>query len=133
MGSRRNLKAPRRSSSNLFIINKLAIQAQLPLEFVAEASENLRTHADHVTAIADAVLANAREAADVARQLQSTVSIRRAAPLVAQLRLLAYQITEGHDLDGDGQLSFDGEAGMQQLEAHLYLLLEGEGLARELH
>ena len=99
----------------------------------AEASENLRTHADHVTAIADGVLANAREAADVARQLQSTVSIRRAAPLVARLRLLAYQITEGHDLDGDGQLSFDGEAGMQQLEAHLYLLLEGEGLARELH
>jgi hypothetical protein len=29
-------------------------------------------------------------------------------------------------------LSVDGEAGMQQLEAHLYLSLEGEGLSREL-
>ena len=53
--------------------------------------------------------------------------------LVARLRLLTYQIAEGNDLDGDGRLSFDGEAGMQQLEAHLYLLLEGESLPRELH
>ena len=60
------------------------------------------------------------------------VSIRRAAPLVARLRALAYQIAEGFDSDGDGQMSFDGEAGMQQLEAHLYLLLEGESLPREL-
>ena len=82
---------------------------------------------------AEGVGVDSQEAADVARQLQSTVSIRRAAPLVARLRLLAYQITEGRDLDGDGRRSFDGEAGMQQLEAHLYLLLEGEGLARELH
>ena len=98
----------------------------------AGASENVRTHTEHVTAIADGLLANAREAAAVARQLQSATSIRRAAPLVAHLRLLAYQITEGRDLNGDGQLSFAGEAGMQQLEAHLYLLLEGAGLAREL-
>lgn len=98
----------------------------------AGVSDNVRTHTRHVTAIADGVLANAREAAGVAQQLQAAVSIRQAASLVARLRLLAYQITEGHDLDADGQLSFDGEAGMQQLEAHLYLLLEGEGLARGL-
>jgi len=41
-------------------------------------------------------------------------------------------IAEGFDVDGDGRMSFDGEAGMQQLEAHLYLLLEGEALPREL-
>ena len=64
----------------------------------AGASENVRTHAAHVTAIANGVLANAREAAEVARQLQSAASIRRAAPLVARLRLLAYQIAEGSDL-----------------------------------
>ena len=99
----------------------------------AGASENVRTHADHVTAIANGMLANAREAAEVARQLQSAASMRRAAPLVARLRLLAYQIAEGSDLNGDGRMSFDGEAGMQQLEAQLYLLLEGESLPRELH
>ena len=96
------------------------------------ASDNLRTHAGHVSSIAAGLLANARRAADDARQLGDAVSIRRAAPLVARLRALAYQIAEGYDVDGDGRLSFDGEAGMQQLEAHLYLLLEGEALPREL-
>ena len=51
---------------------------------------------------------------------------------MARLRALAYRIAEGYDGDGDGRLSFDGEAGMQQLEARLYLLLEGEALPREL-
>ena len=78
------------------------------------------------------MLANARRAAGLARQLGEAVSIRRAAPLVARVRTLAYQIAEGFDVDGDGRMSFDGEAGMQQLEAHLYLLLEGESLPREL-
>ena len=96
------------------------------------ASDNLRTHAGHVSAIAAGLLANAHRAAGIARQLGDAPTIRRAAPLVARLRALAYQITEGFDVDGDGRLSFDGEAGMQQLEAHLYLLLEGEGLPREL-
>lgn len=96
------------------------------------ASDALRTHAGHVSQIADGLVANARAAADIARQLGGAISIRRAAPLVARLRALAYQITEGFDVDGDGRLSFDGEAGMQQLEAHLYLLLEAEALPREL-
>ena len=96
------------------------------------ASDNLRTHAGHVSAIAAGLLANARQAAEIARQLADAVSIRRAAPLVARLRALAYRIAEGYDGDGDGRLSFDGEAGMQQLEARLYLLLEGEALPREL-
>ena len=98
----------------------------------AGASDNLRTHAGHVSAIAAGLLANARQAAGLAGQLADAVSIRRAAPLVARVRALAYQIAEGFDVDGDGRLSFDGEAGMQQLEAHLYLLLEGEALPREL-
>ncbi len=51
---------------------------------------------------------------------------------VAELRLLMYQIAEGGDLNGDGEVSLDGEAGVQQLEAHVYLLLEGEGLPRVL-
>ena len=96
------------------------------------ASESLRTHAGHVSAIASGLLANAREAAGIAGQLADAVSIRRAAPLVARLRTLAYLIAEGFDGDGDGRMAFDGEAGMQQLEAHLYLLLEGEALPREL-
>lgn len=96
------------------------------------ASENLRTHAGHVTTIGNGVLAVARHAADVARRLESAPSIRRASPLVAELRLLAYHVAEGRDVNGDGEMSLDGDAGIQQMEAHLYLLLEGEALPREL-
>lgn len=96
------------------------------------ASANVQTHAGHVTTIANGVLEVARRAAAVARRLESAPSIRRASPLVAELRLLAYHIAEGRDVNGDGQMSLNGEAGVQQLEAHLYLLLEGESLPREL-
>ncbi len=96
------------------------------------ASANVRTHAEHVATIARSVTQRAEAAADVARRLQRATSIRRAAPLVAELRLLMYQIAEGGDLNGDGSTSLDGEAGVQQLEAHVYLLLEGEGLPRVL-
>ena len=98
----------------------------------ADASDSLQTHAGHVSRIAAGMLAHAHRAADIAGQLAEAVSIRRAAPLVGRLQALAYQIAEGFDVDGDGQLALDGEAGMQQLEAHLYLLLEGEALPREL-
>ena len=94
------------------------------------ASANLSTHSQHVATIARSVAQRAEEAAAVARQLQAAPSIRRAAPLVAQLRLLMYQISEGGDLNGDGRLSLDGEAGVQQMEAHVYLLLVGEELPR---
>jgi len=96
------------------------------------ASASLRTHAAHVATIARSVARRAEAAADVARQLQAAPSIRRASPLVAQLRLLMYQISEGGDVNGDGELALDGEAGVQQLEAHVYLLLVGEGLPRVL-
>ena len=56
--------------------------------------------------------------------------MRRASPLVARLRLLMYRLGEGGDANGDGQMSLAREAGVQQLEAHVYLLLEGEGLPR---
>ena len=95
-------------------------------------SASLRTHAQHVATIAHSVARRSEEAAEVARQLQAAPSIRRASPLVAQLRLLMYQISEGGDANGDGELSLDGEAGVQQLEAHVYLLLVGEGLPRVL-
>jgi hypothetical protein len=96
----------------------------------AGASANVRTHAQHMATIARGVARNGEAAAAVARQLQTATSMRRASPLVAQLRLLMYQIVEGRDLNGDGELALDGEAGVQQLEAHGYLLLEGEGLPR---
>lgn len=81
---------------------------------------------------AEGVATHVESAAGVARRLQTATSIRRAAPLVAELRLLMYRISEGGDSNGDGEVSLEDEAGVQQLEAHVYLLLVGEGLPRVL-
>lgn len=96
----------------------------------SDASDGVETHASHITTIARTVKERAEKAADVARRLQVATSIRRASPLVAQLRLLVYQIAEGGDTNSDGDLSLAGEAGLQQLEAHAYLVLEAEGSTR---
>ena len=98
----------------------------------AQAAQIIELGPPHVAAVARTVAQRGAEAAAVARRLQAATSIRRASPLVAQLRLLTYQLAEGGDLNGDGELSLDGEAGLQQLEAHVYLILEGEGLPRML-
>lgn len=94
------------------------------------ASSAAVTHAGHVEQIVRAVSTRAERAVGVAERLRGAPSIREASPLVAELRLLAYQIAEGGDENGDGDLSLDREAGLQQLEAHVYLLLDAEGLPR---
>ena len=99
----------------------------------AGASASLRTHAEHVATIARGVARRSEEALAVARELEASTSMRVASPLVARLRLLMYRIAEGGDTDGDGDLALDGEAGLQQLEAHTYLMLEGERLPRIIH
>ena len=96
------------------------------------ASANVRTHAEHVATIARSVAQRAEATVAVAQRLQRATSIRQAAPLVAELRLSMYQIAEGGDRNGDGNVALDDEAGGQQLEAHVYLLLVGEGLPRVL-
>jgi hypothetical protein len=94
------------------------------------ASDAVRTHVGHIQQIARTVVGRSGRAAAVARRIAEATSIREASPLVAELRLLAYQIAEGGDSDGDAELALEGEAGLQQLEAHVYLLLEAEGLPR---
>jgi len=95
-----------------------------------DASASLRTHAGHVATIARGVARRGEEAATISRELRDATSMRVASPLVARLRAAMYALAEGADVDGDGDLALDGEAGLQQLEAHVYLMLEGEGLAR---
>jgi len=118
-----------------FGIVNAAGQVARHIQMAAEApgaSSSLRTHAGHIASVARTVEARAQRAAVVARELQTATSMAVASPLVAELRLLTYQIAEGGDLDRDGTLGLEGEAGLQQLEAHAYLLLKGEGLPVDL-
>ena len=90
----------------------------------------MRTHAQHVATLARSVAQRGEEAAEVARRLKTATSIRRAAPLVAQSCPLMYKFAEGGDSNADGEVSLEDEAGVQRLEAHVYLLVVGEGLQR---
>jgi hypothetical protein len=110
-------------------LTAVATHARLAAES-AGASESVRTHAAHVEQIVGAVAARVQRTIVAAQRLAEAPSIRDASPLVAELRLLAYQIAEGGEEDGDGTLALDREAGLQQLEAHVYLMLEAEGLPR---
>ncbi|MGD8282220.1 MAG: peptidyl-alpha-hydroxyglycine alpha-amidating lyase family protein [Gemmatimonadota bacterium] len=110
-------------------LDELTTHARLAAESPG-ASESLRMHMGHVATIARGIRRRADMAAEVARALGEATSIRAAAPLVAELRLLTYRIAEGGDENADGELALDQEAGLQQLEAHVYLMLVGEGLPR---
>ena len=54
-----------------------------------------------------------------------------AAPLVEQLRTMALQLDTGKDENGDGKRELNAtEPGMNQLEAQVYSIFEGEKLPR---
>jgi len=110
-----------------------AIETHITAAASAEgASESLRTHSTHVVATARAVVARAEQGAELARRIQAAQTAAEAAPLVEQLRALALALDTGTDLNGDGRIDLQGEAGMNQLEAHVYLILEGERISRVL-
>jgi len=96
------------------------------------ASQSLQTHSAHVVSAARSVVARAERGAELARRIQMAQTAAEAAPLVEQLRTLALELDTGFDMNADGRIDLQGEAGMNQLETHVYLILEGERLSRVL-
>jgi hypothetical protein len=92
------------------------------------ASENVRTHAGHITAAARTVSARADEIVALVGRIQEAGSAADAAPLVTQLKTLADQLVAGRDANGDGRITWEeGEGGLQHVEQHMGLLTRGEG------
>ena len=91
------------------------------------ASESVRTHAAHVAAAARATAERAdRIAAKVGEVLAAGV-YNMAYPLTGELEELAEALAGGRDASGDGTISLD-EGGLDQVEQHLNLMAEAEGL-----
>lgn len=96
-------------------------------------SETLRKLGPGVGQAARAVAARAQEMADIANRVLASPTAAQAAPLVEQLRALALQLDLGRDVDGNGRVDVNGvEPGMNQLEAQVYSILEGDKLPRVL-
>ena len=97
------------------------------------ASGTLRKLGPNVAQSGRAVAARAQEMADVARSVLAAQTAAQAAPLVEQLRGLALQLDLGRDANGNGQVDMNAtEPGMNQLEAQVYSIFEGDKLPRVL-
>ena len=93
------------------------------------ASDNLRTHAGHVSEAATAVSERATRVAELAERVERASDYTSAADLVRQMRALSEQLVAGVDLDGSGSISWGGgEGGLEQVRQHMSLLARGEGL-----
>lgn len=97
------------------------------------ASETLRKLGPKVALAGRAVAARAQEMADLGNRVLAAQTAAQAGPLVEQLRALALQLDLGRDANGNGQVEMNAtEPGMNQLEAQVYSIFEGDKLPRVL-
>ena len=95
----------------------------------AGASDNVKTHATHVTASLDNVSKWTAEAIAAARKLLDAKDVGSGQVLVDELTSLIGQIAIGADANGDGQTGWQtDEGGLRQAVAHMRLMMKGEGL-----
>lgn len=99
----------------------------------AGASETLRKLGPGVAQAGRAVAARAQEMADIGNRVLAAQTAAQAAPLCEELRALTLQLDLGRDVNGNGQVDINGiEPGMNQLEAQVYAIFEGDKLPRVL-
>jgi hypothetical protein len=97
------------------------------------ASEVLLKLGPAVAQAGRAVAARAQAMADLGTRVLATQTAAQAAPLVGELRALALQLDLGRDANGNGQIEENAiEPGMNQLEAQVYSIFEGDKLPRVL-
>jgi hypothetical protein len=93
------------------------------------ASENISTHAPHVSAAATGAVGRAERAAELAEAILASGSADEAAELLNQLSEALDAMVEGHDANGDGRIGWQSEeGGLAQAERHMALMKRGEGM-----
>jgi hypothetical protein len=113
-------------------VKKAAAGAAQHLDFAVKAegaSANMKTHATQVAAsLADAIQWT-DEAIALAQKIRAAASAVEAAPLANELLAVTTKLVDGVDSNKDGQVSWEtGEGGLTQAQAHMVLMLKGEGL-----
>jgi hypothetical protein len=113
-------------------VKKAAAGALQHLDFAAKAegaSANVKTHAVHVSASLGNVIQWTDQAIATAQKIRSAATAAEGAPLTKELAALTRQIVEGVDANKDGQIGWQtGEGGLAQAQAHMELMMKGEGL-----
>jgi hypothetical protein len=92
------------------------------------ASDNVKTHANHVATAARNVERWADEAIALANEVLDATD-NSAADLVAEIEELTDAILNGRDANGDGRVGWqEGEGGLEQATFHVNAMKRGEGL-----
>ena len=93
------------------------------------ASDNVKTHAAHVTASLENVAKWTNEAIVSTRKLLEAKDVGGGQVLVDELTAQIGQIAIGTDANGDGQTGWQtGEGGLRQANTHMRLMMKGEGM-----
>jgi hypothetical protein len=93
------------------------------------ASDNVKTHAAHVTASLENVAKWTDEAIATTRKLLQAKTVGDGQALIDELTYLTEQIATGLDANSDGQVGWQtGEGGLRQAQTHMRLMMKGEGL-----
>jgi hypothetical protein len=95
----------------------------------AGASPNVQTHATHVAGSLGNVAAWTDQAVATAQKILAARSASEAAALVTELVAQTHSIANGLDANNDGAIGWHtGEGGLAQAQAHMNLMMKGEGL-----
>lgn len=100
-------------------------------EKAPRASGTLQKLGPALATAARAVSKRAQSMTEIAAKILQAQTATEAVPFVEQLRRSALELDTGSDVNGNGRIDLDGvEPGMNQLEAQVYSILEGEKLPR---
>ena len=95
----------------------------------ADASDNVKLHAEHVTANVQNVTVWTAEIVQLIRQIETNDTPKHANIMAGRVKHLLACIIKGCDANSDGTISWEsGEGGLAQAEQHMGLMMRGEGL-----
>ena len=94
----------------------------------ADATESVRTHAEHVATAARNAIVFVERIIALVGQIRATESAEEVAPLTDELEALSRQLSTGVDANGDGRVTWrGGEGGLEHVKQHMELMVAGEG------
>lgn len=111
---------------------KAAAGAAQHIELAAgsdDASNAVKTHANHVATSARNVVTWAEAIVEKAAMVASATDMESAKAMAEEIAAMADAILSGMDADGNGRVGWqEGEGGLEQAATHLRLMKEAEGL-----
>jgi hypothetical protein len=93
------------------------------------ASDNIKTHGNHVSTAANNVVAWGQHVLELGEQVKNAESAGAAAELTQEIQTAIQAIVDGTDADENGRTSWsEGEGVLAQAEQHMGLMKRGEGM-----